>query len=164
MSSVGPWESVGGDIKFLRLKQLGLGDAVTDGSVRDTDEIRCTASPASRIPSTPRQGPAVMQPGSATVLFCGGVAVRPGDCIVGDQDGVVVVPAAKAEMVYSIAHGREVIEEIVKEELTKNPGPRAASSVHVGQDQGRLAAGQAPRHEGHHAGRIPTSSRARRTW
>ena len=50
-------------------------------------------------------------------------AVRPGDCIVGDQDGVVVVPAAKAEMVYSIAHGREVIEEIVKEELTKNPGP-----------------------------------------
>ena len=49
--------------------------------------------------------------------------MRPGDCIVGDQDGVVVVPAAKAEMVYSIAHGREVIEEIVKEELTKNPGP-----------------------------------------
>ena len=51
MSSVGPWESVGGDIKFLRLKQLGLGGLVTDGSVRDTDEIiSVTASPASRIP------------------------------------------------------------------------------------------------------------------
>ena len=57
------------------------------------------------------------------MINCGKVVVRPGDAIIGDQDGVVVVPAAKAEMVYSIAHGREVIEEIVKEELTKNPGP-----------------------------------------
>lgn len=39
MSSVGPWESVGGDIKFLRLKQRQIGGLVTDGSVRDTDEI-----------------------------------------------------------------------------------------------------------------------------
>jgi regulator of RNase E activity RraA len=39
MQSVGPWESVGGDIKFLRLQQLGLGGLVTDGSVRDTDEV-----------------------------------------------------------------------------------------------------------------------------
>ena len=60
---------------------------------------------------------------------CGGVAVRPGDAVMGDQDGVVVVPAAKAEMVYSIAHGREVIEEIVKEELTKNPRARRAASI-----------------------------------
>jgi regulator of RNase E activity RraA len=37
--SVGPTESVGGDIKFLRLKQKQLGGLVTDGSVRDTDEI-----------------------------------------------------------------------------------------------------------------------------
>uniref|UniRef100_A0A7S4AI40 4-hydroxy-4-methyl-2-oxoglutarate aldolase n=1 Tax=Pseudo-nitzschia australis TaxID=44445 RepID=A0A7S4AI40_9STRA len=39
MSSVGPAESVGGDIKFLRLKQRDIGGLVTDGSVRDTDEI-----------------------------------------------------------------------------------------------------------------------------
>jgi len=52
-----------------------------------------------------------------------GVTVRPGDAIVGDQDGVVVVPAKAAEKVFNIAHGREVIEEIVKEELIKNPGP-----------------------------------------
>jgi regulator of RNase E activity RraA len=31
MSSVGPWESVGGDIKFLRLKQREVGGLVTDG-------------------------------------------------------------------------------------------------------------------------------------
>jgi hypothetical protein len=39
MSSVGPWESVGGDIKFLRLKQRAVGGLVTDGSVRDTDTL-----------------------------------------------------------------------------------------------------------------------------
>ena len=45
------------------------------------------------------------------------------DAIVGDQDGVVVVPAAAAEKVYEIAHGREVVEEIIKAELIANPGP-----------------------------------------
>ena len=40
MESVGPWESVGGDIKFLRLKQLGCAGLVTDGSVRDTAVLR----------------------------------------------------------------------------------------------------------------------------
>ena len=75
---------------------------------------------------------------------------------------MVVVPAAKAEMVYSIAHGREVIEEIVKEELTKNPGPPGRFyPLHVGQDQGRLAAGQAPRTKGI-TPETQTSSRARR--
>ena len=38
-------------------------------------------------------------------------------------DAMGTATPAIAEMVYSIAHGREVIEEIVKEELTKNPGP-----------------------------------------
>lgn len=124
MSSVGPWESVGGDIKFLRLKQLAIGGLVTDGSVRDTDELISYGFPVFSYSTTPRQGPAAMQPWEAQGLIsCGGVTVRPGDAVVGDQDGVVVVPAKVAEKVYSIAHGREVIEEIVKEELTKNPAP-----------------------------------------
>ncbi|GMI14149.1 hypothetical protein TrLO_g5413 [Triparma laevis f. longispina] len=124
MSSVGPWESVGGDIKFLRLMQRKIGGLVTDGSVRDTDEIINYGFPTFCHSTTAKQGPAAMQPWEAQgVISCGGVVVRPGDAIIGDQDGVVVVPAAKAETVYNIAHGREVIEDIVKEELTANPGP-----------------------------------------
>ena len=46
-----------------------------------------------------------------------------GDAIIGDQDGAIVVPASHAQEVFDIAHSREVIEDIVKEELTKNPGP-----------------------------------------
>jgi len=124
MASVGPWESVGGDIKFLRLKQRNIGGLVTDGSVRDTDEIINYGFPCFAYSTTAKQGPAAMQPWSCnTVVKCGDVVVRPGDAIVGDQDGVIVVPAKVAEKVYNIAHGREVIEDIVKEELTKNPGP-----------------------------------------
>ena len=57
------------------------------------------------------------------MINCGGVVVRPGDAVVGDDDGCVVIPAAVAQEVYDIAHSREIVEDIVKEELTKNPGP-----------------------------------------
>ena len=53
ISSVGPWESVGGDIKFLRLKQLEVGGLVTDGSVRDTDILLEYGSHASRTRRPP---------------------------------------------------------------------------------------------------------------
>jgi len=124
MQSVGKWDSVGGDIKFLRLQQRNIGGLVTDGSVRDTDEVLGYGFPCFSYSTTARQGPAFMQPWKCDdVISMGGVTVRPGDAIVGDQDGVVVVPAKVADTVYSIAHGREEIEEIIKEELTKNPGP-----------------------------------------
>jgi len=124
MSSVGPAESVGGDIKFLRLKQRDIGGLVTDGSVRDTDEIINYGFPCFSYSTTARQGPAAMQPWECNgVVSLSGTTVRPGDAIIGDQDGVVVVPAKVADKVYSIAHGREIIEEIIKEELVDNPGP-----------------------------------------
>jgi regulator of RNase E activity RraA len=120
IASVGPWESVGGDIKFLRLKQRQVSGLVTDGSVRDTDQLLDYGFACFSHSTTPKQGPAAMQPWEVNGLVsCGGVVVRPGDAIVGDQDGAVVVPAAVAATVYSIAHGREEIEEIIKEELVK---------------------------------------------
>lgn len=149
MSSVGPHESVGGDIKFLRLKQRNIGGLVTDGSVRDTDEIIDYGFPCFSHTTTARQGPAAMQPWECNgVISVSGTVVRPGDAIVGDQDGVVVVPAKVAEMVYSIAHGREEIEEIVKEELTKNPGPPGkfypfmSGKIKVDSPLGQLLAGK----------------------
>jgi len=124
ISSVGPWESVGGDIKFLRLQQLSVGGLVTDGSVRDTDILLEYGFPVFSHSTTAKQGPACMQPWEANgVIECGGVVVRPGDAIVGDQDGVVVVPAAVAQQVYDIAHSREVIEGVIKEQLEKEKCP-----------------------------------------
>ena len=92
--------------------------------MRDTGVLREYGFPVFSISTTPRQGPHVHQPWSCnTVINCGGVVVRPGDAIVGDDDGCVVIPAAVAQEVFDIAHSREIVEDIVKTELTKNPAP-----------------------------------------
>ena len=113
-SAVGPWESIGGDIKFYRLAQRKVGGLVTDGSVRDTAELKDYGFPVFAHSSTAKQGPAVMQPWAVNeVISCGGVVVRPGDAIFGDDDGVVVVPAVMAERVLEIAAAREEVEQVI---------------------------------------------------
>jgi len=122
-SSVGPWESIGGDIKFLRLYQRQIAGLVTDGSVRDSVTLRGYGFPVFCHSTTAKQGPAVMQPwGVNEVITCGGIVVRPGDAVVGDDDGVVVVPAAVADDVLKVALEREAVEQVVKKELARNPG------------------------------------------
>jgi regulator of RNase E activity RraA len=64
-----------------------------------------------------------MQPwGVNEVITCGGIVVRPGDAIIGDDDGVVVVPAAMAEEVLKVSAEREAVEHVIKAELKRNPG------------------------------------------
>ena len=127
VGNIGPWESVGGDIKFLRLKQLNCGGLVTDGSVRDTDEIIDYGFPTFSYSTTAKQGPAAMQPwGCNEVMECGKVVVRPGDAIIGDQDGVVVIPAAVAEKVYV----KEALRRLPLLLLLLRPRATAAATPH----------------------------------
>lgn len=122
-SAVGPWESIGGDIKFFRLMQRKAAGIVTDGSVRDTEQLREYGFPVFAHSSTAKQGPGIMQPwGVNEVISCGGVVVRPGDVVVGDDDGVVVVPALMADRVLEAAVEREAVEQVIKKELERHPG------------------------------------------
>lgn len=58
--------------RFLRLKQLSVGGLVTDGSVRDTDELLNYGFPVFSFSTTPKQGPAAMQPWECDgVISCG---------------------------------------------------------------------------------------------
>ena len=114
------WEfsSVGGDIKFLRLRQRNIGGLVTDGAVRDTVALREYGFPVYSANSTAKQGPAEFWPWQVNdAVQCGRVLVRPGDAIVGDDDGVVVVPQGVVDEVIAIAHQREEVEEVIKEQL-----------------------------------------------
>ena len=122
-SSVGPYDSIGGDIKFLRLAQKKTAGVVTDGSIRDTEILSTYKVPIFSSGSTARQGPAFMQPWDVnTVVNIGGVAVRPGDIVVGDADGVVIIPLAVHEEVLEIAEEREAVESVIRAELEENPG------------------------------------------
>ena len=68
--------------------------------------------------TTAKQGPADFWPWQVNdAIQCGGVLVRPGDAIVGDDDGVVIVPRSEVDEVIKIAHEREEVEEVIKAQL-----------------------------------------------
>jgi 4-hydroxy-4-methyl-2-oxoglutarate aldolase len=77
-------------------KAKGLAGIVCDGLCRDASGIRATGLPTfvtGSVPSSPgKDGPGEI--GGA--VACGGVVVHSGDLVVGDEDGVVVVPLADA--------------------------------------------------------------------
>ena len=112
------YSSIGGDIKFMRLMQLQVGGLVTDGGVRDSVALKEYGFPVYSATTTAKQGPADFWPWQVNdAIQCGGVLVRPGDAIVGDDDGVVVVPRSEVDEVIKIAHEREEVEEIIKAQL-----------------------------------------------
>ena len=86
--------SMFGDIITQSSKQRGVLGAVTDGGCRDIDEIQkqgLTVFAKATIPF----GPKGLKPTGANVpITCGGVDIKPGDLIVADIDGVIVVPKA----------------------------------------------------------------------
>jgi 4-hydroxy-4-methyl-2-oxoglutarate aldolase len=86
-----------GDLMLGMMKNAGIAAFVTDGLVRDQIGLRAVGLPcfaAGVTPNSPvRNGPGTV--GFPVVV--GGVAVNAGDIIVGDEDGVVVVPFAKIE-------------------------------------------------------------------
>ena len=112
------YSSIGGDIKFFRLFQRRVGGLVTDGAVRDTNSLKEYGFPVYSAAHTAKQGPAEFWPWQVNdAVQCGGVLVRPGDAIVGDDDGVVVVPRSVVDEVIEIAHQREEVEEVIKAQL-----------------------------------------------
>jgi len=111
------WEysSIGGDIKFLRLRQRNVGGLVTDGAVRDSISLKEYGFPVYSAATTAKQGPAEFWPWQVNdAVQCGGVLVRPGDAIVGDDDGAVVVPRILVDEVIQIAREREEVEEVME--------------------------------------------------
>ena len=61
-SSVGKYESIGGDIKFFRLFQKKIAGLVTDGSVRDSESLKEYNFPVYAHSYTSKQGPGIMLP------------------------------------------------------------------------------------------------------
>ena len=88
-----------GDLVAGMMKNRGIAAFVTEGLARDKVGIIEAGLPlfcAGIVPTSPAaNGPGVV----GIPVVCGGVSVRPGDIVVGDADGVVVVPQERAEQV-----------------------------------------------------------------
>ncbi len=84
-----------GDILCARMSKRGVAALVTDGAVRDAAAVRDTGLPVWCAGlAAPPSVAALTFVGWDAPIGCGGVAVMPGDWIVADDDGAVVIPAA----------------------------------------------------------------------
>jgi len=92
-----------GNLMATTAQVRGLEGAVIDGAIRDITAVREMQFPifARRISPATSVGRMVAV-GKQIPVMCGGVIVNPGDYIVGDPDGVVVVPQAAAEQVIAL--------------------------------------------------------------
>ena len=104
-----------GDILIARLKVNGVLAAVTDAPVRDIAEIRKVGLPVfSAGAAAPPSITGLVYAGYGELIGCGGVAVAPGDVVVGDADGVVVVPGALVAEVAEAGVEQERFERFVQ--------------------------------------------------
>ncbi|MCM0018708.1 MAG: hypothetical protein NBV67_01815 [Tagaea sp.] len=110
--------SVLGDILLGMAKNAGIVAAITDGMVRDIEGLNAVGIPVFARGLTPNS-PHKNGPGEiGLTLSLGGVAIAPGDLIVTDQDGVVVVPRGEIAKVRAgladVAAKEAKMEEAVK--------------------------------------------------
>ncbi len=107
-----------GSILATRLMKRGVAGLVTDGGFRDSFEIAALEMPSyHKTPSAPtnltlHQAIAINEP-----IGCGDVAVFPGDVIVGDDDGVMVIPAHLADDVADECMQMTLFEDFVFEKV-----------------------------------------------
>jgi len=107
-----------GGILVRRLEVRGVAGLVTDGGLRDTPEIGQRPFPVyCKAPSAPISLITQHAVESNVPIACGGVAVYPGDVIVGDGEGVVVIPRGIADEIAAQSHEQEKLEEFVQLEI-----------------------------------------------
>lgn len=119
-----------GSYNILEWQSLGCVGVVTDGTARDSDEII-----TQKVPLYMRKAGRGIRPGRNELesvnrpVVCGGVLVVPGDVVVADGDGVVVVPRAQAEAVAKYARKIMDGDKEGRRELYKKVGLKPDPSV-----------------------------------
>lgn len=112
---VAPW----GELATMSCMSRGVAGVVIDGAVRDIDDIRRLKFPVFAKAIVPNAGEPKGLGEINTEIMCGGQTVRPGDWIIGDESGVVVVPKERAYEVARRAIEVKKTEERVREEIRR---------------------------------------------
>jgi 4-hydroxy-4-methyl-2-oxoglutarate aldolase len=121
--------AVGGFLMSKKMISKGAAGVVVDGAWRDRAEVTEARFPVYCRAWQPG-GPHKDVPGSVNVpIACGVVVVHPGDIIVGDDDGVAVVPRDSAEAVLALAQEIRAKEDKTmaetSDEIIQRPNPSA---------------------------------------
>ena len=109
-----------GDLMAARLKVRGVAGLVTDGGFRDTPAMRNVGLPAYQVRPAPPATPIALHPAELNVAIgCAGVAVYPGDIVVGDAEGVVVIPQHLADEVAADALAAVEYEDFAERHIAR---------------------------------------------
>jgi regulator of RNase E activity RraA len=109
-----------GSILITRLMVRGAAGAVTDGGFRDSPEIAALPFPTyHQRPSAPTNLTVHQAMDINVPIGCGDAPVFPGDIIVGDREGVVVIPAHMVDEITAEAVEMTAFEDFVTEEVLK---------------------------------------------
>jgi 5-oxopent-3-ene-1,2,5-tricarboxylate decarboxylase/2-hydroxyhepta-2,4-diene-1,7-dioate isomerase len=107
-----------GDLLALRAQVRGAAGIVTDGGVRDLDAVTALDIPTYHAGPHPAVLGRRHVPWDTDItVACGGAAVQPGDVIVGDADGVLVIPPTLVERVVDGAIEQELEETFIAEHV-----------------------------------------------
>ena len=107
-----------GDILCARMARRGVAGLVADGVVRDVAGVRAAGLPVwCRGTAAPPSVAGLIFEGWQAPIGCGGVAVFPGDLVVADDDGIVVVARASAEDILGKSLAREEKETATRARL-----------------------------------------------
>ena len=107
-----------GDVLAIRAHTAGAAGIVTDGGVRDYDAVAAVGIPVYSAGAHPAVlGRKHVPWDHDLTIGCGGTTVQPGDIIVGDSDGVIVIPPALAEEVVDAALTKEDEDAWVAEQV-----------------------------------------------
>ena len=108
----------GGALFALRAKMRGLAGFLVEGCLRDLNEMVEIGLPVfCRGGSPTKSAPGVQTVAVGVPVCLGGVQVRPGDVIVGDDTGIVVFPTAFAEVILAEAQRIQRMEECVEKHI-----------------------------------------------
>jgi regulator of RNase E activity RraA len=104
-----------GDILAARMIFRGIAGLVTDGAMRDAGPLMAMDLPVHARTFTPPPNTAsTLAIGINEPIACGGTLVFPGDIVVGDEDGVVVIPRHLADQVAISGLEQEQVEAFIK--------------------------------------------------
>lgn len=113
-----------GDILCARMARRGMTALVTDGVVRDLHGVLGTGLPVwCSGYAAPASVAGLTFVGWQQPIACGGVAVFPGDVIVADDDGAVLIPAALLDHVMETAPEQERLEGWIMQEVMEKGTP-----------------------------------------
>jgi 4-hydroxy-4-methyl-2-oxoglutarate aldolase len=108
-----------GELMVTQAAAAGLGGFVVDAASRDTDTLANGRFPVFAAGRNPC-GPTKSIPGTlGKPVSVGGVSVSPGDLIVGDIDGVVVIPRAQVDAVLNAAANKVEAEKVRLQEIAR---------------------------------------------